>query len=71
MNTCKQCIFYEESTDDAGICKRYPPQMIMVPQQNALGQLQMIPASSQPGVEYNRSACGEFETEQPELELVE
>ena len=59
---CGNCIhcYQDEQTGLQGACRRYPPTVLMIPQQGAMGQVSIAIQSMSPPVVLNYS-CGEFE----------
>lgn len=61
MNTCRDCIHWQIKNDlSAGDCTRYPPTVLLVPQQTLQG-MQMGAMAVYPSVPSGFMACGELE----------
>lgn len=62
VRACKRCAFYDASEaarGQPGVCRRLPPQLVVVPQQDALGRTGVGIMSQFPAVA-EASWCGEF-----------
>lgn len=61
---CGKCVFYNPRNDREGLCRRYPPTMLMFPHQkvdiaNGSQGVQLVPSAVLPPVN-QIEWCGEF-----------
>lgn len=60
LRACKICIFHvKEPKETNGTCRRMPPQLVVVPQQDALGRTGIATVAMFPAVQPD-AWCGEF-----------
>lgn len=63
---CRDCIHYDREIDkndigkNAGVCRRYPPTVTVIPTQTQQG-IGVQPVILLPPVEGNGKGCGEFD----------
>lgn len=62
METCADCIHWQVKPQDlnAGDCTRFPPTVLLVPQQTLQG-MQMVMMAAYPTLPRGFAACGELE----------
>ena len=62
---CSTCMFYvpfDDSAQDLGQCRRYPPAVIVMPSLHSLpGGLTVSPAATFPPIQASRTWCGEYD----------
>jgi hypothetical protein len=64
IEVCGTCKFYndlpaESGVTNIGICSRFPPQLILMPQKQPDGQMALLPMGLRPQVQ-DADTCGEY-----------
>lgn len=60
MANCTECQHYKRNADlKSGLCLRYPPEVVVLPTQTPMGQVQLQCVSMFPTID-GGAICGEF-----------